>query len=700
MIITTKSNDSLLKKAGITANSFVVSQLISMIKGLALDPELANPRRDLCIFSTDDFKSTKDANLFMDAIANRHPKSRIIVVDRTRGKKCRIDLGSPDIDMVVEFDSKALADAISQVMNNDTISQAAAMHERKRAIKSQVAAQNDDVLQESISDEELDAMLEDEGDIPDFTPEVEDDLSDLYEEEPVQEAEVVLSEEPVVEPVSAPEPVYVPEDTDGSIVEKLNQSRKATDIKAYMHELSASTLIKDMIESNATYAGIESKFETMNNQILTILSNPSYRTVTEKLNAVRSLLHDRAYIASKGDSLLWQRVETIIDTICTKCTDAVDDELATIQSAIDTAYKNRTFDEAGNARLAGLGEESVNITLELLRLQVDINDIFKQTDGFITEVQEVVSQRSVEYVNDERLNIALKAEGSMIITDETLSTLRMLADTADEKVPTVMKELLCKVVSMNQLMNKLFNTERERIAAQQAALNYMKENNIENSPQYVNNLLRKSVRVFIAEEGTGRTIVPYLLSRLKSRQNANTLLIDLTGENKYDMYGVLPISLEQYITELNEKPFCLIAGETPNTASQAQRISTALHKSADYYRVINIVIRPDQKELFDGLAQDLLSVNYICVPNPRNLATMKGIIENTTIEGVAQRVIINKCDVSISPIVDALGIRNATDVQVCVVPTIDEIVDASLRRLDPAGISSVACEMEQVLRYC
>ena len=51
-------------------------------------------------------------------------------------------------------------------------------------------------------------------------------------------------------------------------------------------------------------------------------------------------------------------------------------------------------------------------------------------------------------------------------------------------------------------------------------------------------LIKKSLRVFTGNEGTGRTIVPYVLSKYKARQNTNFVLAINSFINAKDLLFV------------------------------------------------------------------------------------------------------------------------------------------------------------------
>jgi len=142
-----------------------------------------------------------------------------------------------------------------------------------------------------------------------------------------------------------------------------------------------------------------------------------------------------------------------------------------------------------------------------------------------------------------------------------------------------------------------------------------------------------------------------------------------------------------------------VAGKIDNTIEAAQRIVTTLIKAADYYRVINVVLTPQQRELYETIAQDVLSVNFITDTNVKNINEMREVIERSSFPNVGRRVIINKCDVPVRPIITKLGLDDQIDFQLCTIRTIPVLVDASLNGYNPYGISSVDFEMEEVLKH-
>lgn len=663
MIVCTKSLDTLMRKA-MGRNEVSSADIKVITSQISLDPALSQPVRDAYILSSDDVRNPKIREAFVAALATKHPNSRIIFIDK--GSKPTFPDGLEGINMFLQKPRPAdVTNAISTVLAEE--------------IKYEIP----DVKEEETIEE-----------IPAYTaPE-----PTLEESEPEPEPEYVPEENINIEPEPEPEPEQIPVmEKDSELVKRIEDSRSVSDVATITREITASALIKDLIESNSTYAGIEEKLKGLNDAIFLVMNDTTIPTLDEKLSKTRALLHDKAFFASKGDTLIEQRLEEVVEAICSKTSDLLSSRLSEIDTAILKVQNSKAID-AGNARLAGLNEERINLILELRTLETEINNIYKSTDNLIISSVTSIAEKSIDITGNDVLNAHIRARGNTVVDDGTMLAIRAATDLAADKVTDDFKEMKLKVVTMIQLLDKLFDLDREIIAAQQQTINYLRAHKIEDTV-IAETLLKKSMRVFIGEEGSGRTIIPYLLSYYKSRQNANVLLLDLTGTGKYASYGINSISTDKYFTDMNQQEFLVVSGSINDDTVTAQRIVSTLVKAADWYRVINIVLRPDQLELFDTIAQDALSTNYITDITPASLDNTRKLINETKRDNVARRLFLNRCDIPIRPVISRLGLDDSLDFQVSVVPTIPAITDANINGYNPYGISAVTLCMEDVLRH-
>lgn len=675
VIVSTSKSDTMLKRTFDRKMTSVIS-IERMLEQFALDPTIDEPSRGAYIVTNEDVSAARLKAKFEQAAASKHVLTKIIFINKS--------------SRPIYPNGLAGVDAILQKPKPDDI---------KRAV--------DAVLASGSIQDVVNTGFQGNQDIPDYNPGMSVAASpglgfneDMLVEEPEQDTAPTVPEElpAMPEPVVQPDPEPMPEVTkDSALVDRIRSAGSVADISVIARELSASVLVKDMIESNSTYAGIEEKLKSLNETIFTILSDTRIKSLDEKLSKIHALLHDKAFWSAKGDTLIEQRLEEVIDMICVRTSELLQSRLSEIDTAIRKVDSQRDFD-VNHARLSGLNEERANIMIELRTLEAEIGDIFRSADSLIIGTSTHIAELSDNLTGNDMINMHIKARGAAVVSDETVTAVRAALELSADKVPSTFKEMKLKILSMIRFMSQLFDLDSEIIAAQQAQINFLKAHNVEDSI-VAETLLKQALRVYVGEEGVGRSMIPYLISKYKSRQNANVLCLDLTGTGKYDIYGIHYKDLNSYMNEMNQQEFLLVSGSIENTIESAQHIVTTLLKAADYYRVVNVVLTTEQKELFSTIAQDVRSVNFIVDTNVGRIERMRKIIEECTMDNVGQRVILNKCDVPVRSIVTRLGLDDRIDYQICVVPTVTTITDAGLNGYDPYGVSSVDLVMEDVVKH-
>lgn len=673
MIISTNKSDTMLKRC-LDRNQSIVISIEKMIEQFVLDPTTCTPPRTCYIVTNEDISAKRLKEQFEQQLMIKHPNTKVIFINKS--SRPMYQNGLQGLDVVLQKPKpQDITSAISVVTASGNVT--------------------------SMVAEQLPQMPE----IPTYTPDPPASMTDTSwtEPDPIPEPvpeEVSEPEELYVpqEPESDPQPEIVPEVQPSGIVDRVRSAGSVSDVSVVMREITATSLIKDLYATNSTYAGIEEKLKSLNDTIFAIMSDNSIRSLDEKLTKVHALLHDKAFFRAQGDTLIEQRLEEVIDVICTRTSELLQSRLSEIDSAIRKSISDKELDN-GNARLAGLGEERANIIIELQTLEIEVTDIYKATDGLIMDTVTDIAAKSSEPTGSDRINDILKARGNMIMSEETVDAIRCAMECSKDKVPSAFKMMKQNVIGVVMLMRKLFDVDQEIIAAQQKAIEFLRSNNVEDTV-VAETLLKKSLRVYVGEDKVGRTIIPYLISKYRSRQNANVLLIDLTGSAKYSEYGIQYTNLDSYLNDMQQREFMLAVGSIDNSIASAQRLVTTILKAADYYRVINIVMTMEQKELFDTIVPDVLSINFLVDTNVTRLNNMRDFIAScSNHSNVARRVIINRCDVPIRPIITRLGLDDCMDIQTCVIPTVSVLVESNLGGYDPYGISSVDLIMEEVLKH-
>lgn len=512
----------------------------------------------------------------------------------------------------------------------------------------------------------------------------------------VQQSGDVLNVEPT-DYQDRPGPVEnISMDTESNILHRIEETNDVADITVLMKEMKATALVKDLFQTNATYSGIEEKLKSLRDAIYTIMHDRSISSLDDKLTKVYALTHDKAFYSAKGDTLIEQRLEEIVNVIVNQTKATLASELDEIRTAISRSVKAYSVQDVP-ARLSGLAEERADLIVQLRRLQQRINSIYTDTDSLIMGTAEYIGKNAIQLSGDEDIDTHIRARGNVIVADETRTAMTSAIELSQDKLPDTFAEMEMDIKSLLNTINRLIEVDDEVAQARDTLIDRLQKKNVEDSVIALTTL-KQSLRVFVANENTGRTIVPYLLSKYTSRSK-NTLLVDLTTTGKYEQYDIATKDYDDFITNMYLEEFLVVKGELSDSPVAAQQLVTNLLKAVDYYKVINVVLRPDQVSLFNVIAEDVLSVNYITDTVPSHLDNMRSFIESIKLDNVGQRVFINKCDIPLKPVLKRLGLEDSLDYQICIVPNVAQITAASLDGYDPTPISAVKYAFEEIMRH-
>lgn len=740
MIIATSKSDTMLKKAVGKGQTSIIS-IQKMLDQFALDPTITEPKRDAYIVTNEDISAARLRQYFEQALLTKHPNTRVIFINKT--SKPMYPNGLPGCNVILQKPKpQDIAQSISSVIDMALTREAATQYQGGPGVYDAA----DNIPTQNPTENESGTNNKTGSTIPEYAPKMTNDFNEHNETAatlspeaqalqveqkrvqlttptgdvieaiqtttangevnytdllgtPIDATGMPISELPIGNNAPAPElrmdvePVI----RDSELVKRIKRTDTVSDISVVTREMTSAALIKDLINSNSTYAGIEDKLQVIKDAIFEIFRDNRIPTLEVKLSRVHAMLHDKAFYSEKGDTLIEQRFVEIIDAICIKTVELFEKRTNEIDTAIRQSYLQKDFENM-DPRLASLTEDTKYTGIEIMNLITDIQEIHKSIDSFAFDVAGSVKEEVDSITGNVHLDAHIKARQTNVISQKTINVIKSIIRITTEKASDQFNELQLKGYALLDLYHEYLKKLDKEAEARDEYFMYLKEKRVEDTVE-ANTLLKKSLRVFIGCEDSGRTIIPYLMSRYKSNQNANVLLLDLTGTGKYDNYGIQYQNLDTYLAELNQRPFHAVAGKLENSIQAAQRIVTALLKAADYYRVINVVLTPEQRELLETIAQDTLIINYLVNTNVRNIDKMKEVIERSQFENVARCIIVNSCDIPIHSIAKRIGVYDRLDYRICSIPTISELADASLNCYNPYGISSVEFAMEEVLKH-
>lgn len=672
MIIASNDCNALLKsifKRG-DANKVMIGRPNDIFEKLQIDPRsLPNPI-DAFVLSSIDMNRRKIDAQFQAALERKHPDAKVIYVCKAR----REDgfFGNPNID---EYLVKPKADDVSEA-----IYRMAAKLSEKPTIQSssEEAAQlspreNKIDMKAILAEEAVTAEPEEEKeDVVDIKPE---DLSTDTEPEPIQETKS--------------------EGKEPELVTRMKRAQSVADVANLMRETNAETLLKDLAKDNANYSILENKLHALREDIANVMVDGSIN-MEQRLSKVRTIMYNKKYFTTQTNTIIEQYVSEIIESLTSNTIGLLDERLHQIDESIKLSA--RYGNGAQNfGRLTGINEERANIIMDLNTLKQEVQEIGVKAVDTLHDITSEVAAKNQELTGNNIIDNNIKAHGSFIVDGDVIETLRNILLCADSSTD-LFKTAVQKITAMIEAYNKLVSLDKEQIAATNEMVKYLKAHNIDDTV-IANTLLKKSLRVFTGIEGSGRSIVPYILSKRKSKENCNVLLIDLTGTCKYEDYGIKSYDIADYKANRYENDFVVVTG-TCTSVESAQNLTAILTRAADFYRVINIVLPTDNKDVFDVIAHDVRVINYLTTTKRRSMEAIKDFMSNTSYENVGQRVIVNDTSATLTELSQYFGLLDRIDVGIISIPHIKQIELCSLNGLDPTTIDAVNEAFAEVSKYC
>lgn len=665
MIVCSKAADVVTRMA-IGKDKTVVSDINSILERLPLDATLTRPKTEAFVISENDITKPKIRQQFMDAIVRKHPTVRVVVLAK---QKTTMMAGGGIDKLLVAPKAPQVAEALNELLES---------------IANKVPIIGGDSVQE----------LPAQKFVPEeFTEELKEAVADAMTQEAETTEELPLQAEAEVPNI----PQYTQEDVTNTLLDRIRACNQVADLSIVVREANATRVVKQLLEENGEYATIEERLQAYRQKIMSIMMDTAM-TLEEKLSKVRAISYDKASYAAKGSTILEQRVEEIIKVVCEKVKEIVEEKNRSLDRVI------LEYSTTGNSpvidfpMLSGLLDTRANIIMDLALLNKEVKGVFLAMDKLASDTTEKIISDNTEMTGTPALDNVIELRGARItIADGCEVVNKVLALATDNSEKFAGYERTVKV--MNDKLVALLKTDSEIIEQQGQIIKYLTSQNVEDTV-IANTFIKKALRLYVGKPGTGRTFLTYGISKLRSRGNANVLYMNLTGEKKLGNYGVKGMELADWLNNVKEEPFCVVENSIVNLGDVGvvQRLANSLVKAADYYRVINVVLLPEQELLFQTLVQDALSVNYVTDMVPENLAATREYIQGMREENVAQRVFLNKCFACTENIVRRLGLEERLNVECLRFPYVQQVGECALNGVEPTCVDLIEECLREVMK--
>lgn len=674
MIVVTRSSDVLIRQAigKENADKVTVARLSDIGRFIQVDPDLEEIRKDAFIVTEADVKNRSERERFIAACKTAHVNAKIIYIQK--GKKGPQEFVSGSVNniykVLIQPSKEAIAEAIySDLINSTRKPTVQSDMDKKHSIES--SFKSDDFLKEAAVIPPDSERVMPTGDEP--------EVLDIADEE---------DKDTVIESTGD-------EEVKPSVVEEMQRLKTISDLNALSQRIKASNIMKELARDSTKYSEIETVLQGLSSKINNILVDPSLTTLEEKMRQVDTVLLDKEYFKARSNTMIEKYVEDIIHGITSKVQELLGARLEELRRSIISA--NRFSEETMDfASLAAINSERSNLLFELASYKKDLNEIFANLDELTSSTYSKMAEGVNEPTENGRINDAFKMRHGMLVSDETIDSIERLIK-AEAEDTALFKSLSRNMLEIVSLYGKLQQYDNMTIAALNRVIQVITSNNVEDSV-LANTIMKMALNIYIGEEGSGTTVVPYVISAMESRMNANVLLIDLTSFGKYEDYGISTMGLREYLTNKTEDRFIVVNDEL-SSYEELQKLIVAINKSAQYYRYINVVMSPEQKEYLDIIAVESLCLNYIIDNKSKSIKSMKEFLDNTKYGNVARRVISNMNVTDIPTVVSKLGINEVIDIHFVSIPYVEQITTCGIKNMNPAELTVVEEAFKEVVKY-
>lgn len=487
--------------------------------------------------------------------------------------------------------------------------------------------------------------------------------------------------DPTLEPAPAPQPPV------SSMEESIKNITNFKDWNLFKKQLDKDVIAKKLLEENTEYQGLLQMLDVLDQQIATIWRD-SALSQEEKFNRIREVGRQRAGLRGQSNSICVNKVISLIDSVCMSAKRTVDEKVNALSDALQQIRVSRN-DIANLDKVNKAIYERTEIHVELLNMKKSIIELYNSMDTLAkVSIQDLDDKLPS---NNPLVNTLVKPIGDdAFIPDNTITLTKRLMEGL-EKGWITMSQLEQSVDSIIALIFKLLDKDNDIIQYQRNLINLLIANRVEDLV-LVDNLLKNVFRIYTGADGTGRSATAITHSGVLSRRQ-NVLLLDLTGRDKFAEYGLESVSLNEFFLNQMERSFVCVRSRKLN-AEEVQELITKLKTLVSYYGYINVIVAPEDIEVFNQLCAEAFVVHYITDCTKSSIEVVKNIVSNTEVVNVAKKLIM------IAPPIDPLEIAtevgiDLTSTKIIPVPYMPEIRAACLKKEEPFMMDNVRRAFEE-----
>lgn len=474
-----------------------------------------------------------------------------------------------------------------------------------------------------------------------------------------------------------------------SLEKSIENIRDFRDWNLFKEMLSKDTAIRELLEENSQFQGCVQMLSLFDEEIKSVYYNPGF-TAEQKFEKVLEIGGRRSTITATHNDILSKKVLSIMEAVTVSARKTVEETLAAHRKAMEqiVVSNDSVVDEN---KLTDLISNRAKAEFDLLSLLKGIITLYQAMD---MEVSDVILNLDKKLPSDnEFINNMVGSAGDILTptNSKEVAVTMMRALQGHREQFALLEESVKKVIDA---IHNLLQKDADIIEYQQFMIRTLKAHRVEDAV-VIDGVLKNVLHIYVGTDNTGRTATTLTLAGVMSRRR-NTLLIDLTKDNKLRNYGVEPVQLDEFTRTRIERQLCVVEGSLDDSENVMETIAE-LKTRLDYYPHIMVTCDAEDTKLVAQLAENALSVNFITNCTTASLEAIADAYKKMTVENVARKVIM------IDPPIDILRLATKMEVDVtmtkCIsVPNLSKIKMCSVVMDKPYEYSEVRNAFDEAFR--
>lgn len=477
----------------------------------------------------------------------------------------------------------------------------------------------------------------------------------------------------------------------GKVEEYLSRLNNVEEWSIYKEKLRKDSIVRTLIEENSEYAGLVNMLDVLDRRIEAVWRD-SALSANQRFEKIKEIGLEKATVRAATNSINVEKAISIISTIILSAKRTVEEKLDSIDSAMsklavdkesiaDTSLINQTI------------EERMKVQLDLMETVRGIIDLYMSVENLVSdEIQELDAKLPS---SNQFINGMVKPIGTQIFTPQNTAALANKLNKALQENRVIASQMESSVNAVMKLLFELCSKDEEIIRYQQQTIDMFKANRVEDVV-ITNSLLKKSMRLYVGMENTGRSATAITWSGILSRRN-NCLVLDLTRTPKFREYGIEPVSLDDFMQKRIEKQLLCVESKRILNPEELQAVVEQLRSRLNYYSYVNVILEPEDINALNQLSVDALCVHYITNCTTASIQCMAEVCQQHTYDNVARKLITVNAPVSPLMIADSIGV-DATVVKLITLPNVDAVKACALRHDRPFEYSDIVYVYEEAFR--